>query len=97
MPTYISLINWTQQGMEHIKEGPARLDRAKQATQALGGEFIAFYLVLGRYDAVFIANMPDDEAVARLSLMIGSAGNVRTETLKAFTEKEFRQIVAGLP
>ena len=97
MPTYIMLLNYTQQGMEKIKESPSRLDAAKQAAQRLGGELKAYYLTMGQYDAVVIAEAPNDEVVARFLLSIGAQGNVRTETLRAFTEDEYRKIIAGLP
>jgi uncharacterized protein with GYD domain len=97
MPTYVSLIHFTQKGVESIKEGPARVDRAKQAFRAAGGELKAFYLVMGRYDAVAISEMPNDEAVARVALTNASMGNVRTETSRAFSEDEYRKIIASLP
>ena len=97
MPTYISLIRFTQKGVESIKEGPARLDRAKQAFRAAGGELKAFYLVTGQYDAVAISELPNDEAVARVALATGSGGNIRTETSRAFTEDEYRKIITSLP
>ena len=97
MPTYISLIRFTQKGMETIKEGPKRLDAAKQQFRAAGGELKAFYLVTGQYDAVAISELPNDEAVARLALANASMGTVRTETLRAFTEDEYRKIIAALP
>jgi uncharacterized protein with GYD domain len=97
MPTYISLIRFTQKGMETIKEGPKRLDAAKERFRAAGGELKAFYLVTGQYDAVAISELPNDEAVARLALANGSMGNIRTETLRAFTEDEYRKIIAALP
>jgi len=97
MPTYISLLNFTQQGIEKIKESPARLDKARQAFKAMGAELKAFYLVMGRYDAVVISEAPNDETVGKLVLMIGAQGNVRTETLRAFTEDEYRKMIAALP
>jgi uncharacterized protein with GYD domain len=97
MPTYVSLIRFTQKGVESMKEGPARVDRAKQAFRAAGGELKAFYLVMGQYDAVAISEMPNDEAVARVALANASMGNVRTETSRAFTEDEYRKIIASLP
>jgi uncharacterized protein with GYD domain len=97
MPTYISLIRFTQKGIEAIKEGPKRLDAAKEQFRAAGGELKAFYLVTGQYDAVAISELPNDEVVARVALGNGSRGNVRTETLRAFTEDEYRKIVAALP
>ena len=97
MPTYISLIRFTQKGMETIKEGPKRLDAAKERFRAAGGELKAFYLVTGQYDAVAISELPNDEAVARLALGNSSMGNVRTETLRAFSEDEYKKIIATLP
>ena len=97
MSTYIVLLRYTQQGVQNIKESPTRLDAAKQAFQALGAEVKAFYLVMGQYDAVVVSEAPDDETMAKLALATGSLGNVRTETLRAFTEDEYRQIIAALP
>ena len=97
MATYISLLRFTQQGIENIKESPARLDRAKQAFRAMGAEIKEFYLVAGRYDAVMVLEAPDGETAAKIALAIGSQGNIRTETLQAFPEGEYRKIIAGLP
>ena len=97
MPTYISLVRWTQKGIENIKASPRRLDAAKKAFQAAGGELKEFYLVTGQYDMVVVAEFPDDETQAKVILATGSLGNVRTETLRAFTEDEYRKIIADLP
>ncbi len=97
MPTYITLVRWTQQGIQNIKESSARLDAAKQAFKAMGAELKEVYLVMGRYDLVVIGEVPDDETVAKLSLAIGAMGNIRTETLRAFSEDEFLKIIADLP
>ena len=97
MSTYISLIRYTQKGIENIKESPARLNAAKKAFQAMGAELKEFYLVTGQYDIVIVSEAPNDETVAKLSLAIGSEGAIRTETLRAFTEDEYRKIIAALP
>ncbi len=97
MATYISLLRFTQQGIEKIKESPARLDRAKAAAKAAGGEIKAFYLTMGQYDLVVTTEAPSDEAHAAFILALASAGNVRTESLRAFTEEEYRKIIAALP
>ena len=97
MATYILLINYTQQGIERIKESPERLDRVKELLQSLGGEVRDFYLIMGPYDVVVMIEAPDDQTVARFVLAAGSHGNVRTTTLKAFSESEFREIVQSLP
>src|SRR5438552_790650 len=96
MPTYISLINFTQKGAESIKDGPKRLDAAKERFRAAGAELKAFYLVTGQYDAVAISEAPNDEVVVKLSLRTAAMGNVRTETLRAFNEDEYRRIVASI-
>lgn len=96
MPTYISLINLTPQGVTSIKEGPARLETGKETLKAFGSELKAFYLTMGRYDIVAISEAPDDMAAVKVALAISSAGNVTTETLRAFTEEEYREIVEAL-
>ena len=97
MPTYISLVSYTDQGIRNIKDSPKRLDAAKKLIKDLGGELKGFYLTLGDYDIVTIAEAPSDDAMAKFVLALGSAGNVRTTTLKAFPETEYRKIIQGLP
>jgi len=97
MPTYVILFSWTQKGIENVKESPSRLEAAKSAFQAAGGELREFYSTMGRYDGVVIGEFPSDEAVARVGLATGSAGAVRTETLRAFTEDEYRKTITDLP
>lgn len=97
MATYIILLRYTQQGIKNIKDSPARIDAARQAFRAAGADFTHWFLTLGEYDAVVIAQAPNDETMAKLLLSIGTLGNVSTQTLRAFTEDEFRKLVAGLP
>ena len=97
MPTYISFLSYTQQGIAAVKHGPARLDAAKEAYRKAGGEVKGFYLTMGRYDMILIAELPNDETVATLALGLGAAGNVRSETVRAFTETEYRKVVGTLP
>ncbi|ABF41177.1 conserved hypothetical protein [Candidatus Koribacter versatilis Ellin345] len=96
MPHYISLIRYTQQGAANIKESPKRLDAAKKAAKAAKGKVHSWFLTMGKYDAVIISEFPDDETAARFLLSTGAAGNVSTQTLKAFTEDEFRKIAGSL-
>ena len=96
MPHFVSLVRYTQQGIGKIKESPARLDAGKKAAEKVGGKIHAWYLTMGQYDAVLISEFPNDEAMAKFSLSLASLGNVTTETLKAFTEGEYRNIVSGL-
>ena len=97
MATYISFIQYTQQGLQKIKESPGRLDQAKKAYEAAGGKLKDFYLVMGEYDIVVVADLPNDDAAAKLALSLGAAGNIRTRTSRAFTEAEFRKLVQSLP
>jgi uncharacterized protein with GYD domain len=97
MPTYITLLKYTQKGIENIKEGPSRLDAAKKAIKAAGGEMKAYYLTMGPYDAVSIGESPDDATYAKTILSIASKGAIQTETLRAFTEEEYRKIIADMP
>ncbi len=97
MPTYITLYRYTDQGISNIKESPNRMHAYRQALQDMGGGLKAIYLTMGQYDCVAILELPDDESAARANLALASLGNVRTETLRAFTEDEFRQITDALP
>jgi len=96
MTTYIMLANWTDAGARQVKDSPRRLDQARQALKEMGGEFRAFFMTMGEYDLVAIYEAPDDAVSARLSLMLGMLGNVRTKTMKAFPEGAYREIVGSL-
>ena len=97
MATYVSLINYTDQGIRNVKDSPKRLDAAKKLLKDMGGEMKAFYLTMGGYDIVTVAEAPNDEAVAKFVLTLAASGNVRTTTMKAFPEAEYRKLIAGLP
>ncbi len=97
MPTFITFANWTDQGIRNVKESPARAEAAKELLRSLGGEVKQFYLLTGRYDIVLISEAPDGDVLVKFALAIGSLGNVRTETVRAFPEDEFQRIVADLP
>ena len=97
MGTYLMLVKYTQKGIENIKQSPARLDEAQKASKAVGAHLKEFYLVMGRYDIVIVLEAPDAETVAKMALSLGSKGNVTTETLRDFTEDEYRKIIGALP
>ena len=97
MPTFITLVRWTQKGLENVKDAPSRLDMAKEAYKTMGAEIKEMYLVMGEYDMVVISEVPDDETMAKVLLSIGSQGSSRGETLRAFTEDEYRKIIDALP
>ena len=97
MKTYVMHARFTQQGIQNIKESPDRVEAFRQALEAAGAELVGIYLLMGPYDALAIIKAPDDETITQITLALGSKGNVRTETVRAFTEQEFRQLVAALP
>ena len=97
MHTYVTLYRYTQQGIRNIKESPARVEQARKAIENAGGKFKAIYLTMGRYDLVAVSEWPTDEAAASFLLSLGGAGNVTSETLRAFDENEFKKIVAAIP
>jgi uncharacterized protein with GYD domain len=96
MATYLSLFNWTEQGIRSVKDSPKRLEATRKALKKLGGELKAFYMLQGHYDGVLIFDLPNEEAMTKFLLTTGSAGNVRTTTLRAFTEEEYLKHIAAL-
>ncbi len=96
MPTYIALLKWTQKGISAIKGSPARLEAGRQAFKEAGMEIKETYLTMGRYDLVCMIEAPNDETYAKGMLGLGSQGNVSTETLKTFSEDQFRKIIDSL-
>jgi len=96
MPTYIALLKWTQQGVSKVGSSAKRLDAGRKAFKKAGIEMKDVYLTMGRYDLVCVIEAPDDETYAKAILGLGSQGNVSTETLKAFTEDQYRAIIGSL-
>jgi uncharacterized protein with GYD domain len=94
MPTYISLINYTDQGIRTVKDTLGRSDAAQQLASSMGGSLNAIYWTLGSYDLVAVSEAPDDETATAFALALGSQGNVRTTTLRAFDADAMRGILA---
>ena len=97
MATFISLVNYTDQGIRRVKDSPDRIDAARQAAASIGVEIKDVYLTMGAYDVIVIFEAPSDEAAAKFTLTVGALGNIRTTTLRAFNEAEFRDLIADLP
>lgn len=97
MATYAILINYTREGNLAIKEAPDRAESAMQMAPQLGVEVKDVFWLMGRYDALLIVEAPDDVVASRVSLFSASQGNGVTETMRAFSIDEFREIVKGLP
>jgi uncharacterized protein with GYD domain len=96
MPTYISLVNLTEQGVREARNAPERLQAFDTAVREVGGKLVGFYLVMGQYDYIVITEAPDDQIAARLILGTIAQGSMRTQTMRAFPREEFEQIARGL-
>ena len=93
MPHYISLMRWTSQGMAGLPAWRERVEEGERVIQASGGSLIGVYVTLGRYDVVEIFEAPNDETAYGIVLELARHGNVRTETLRAFTREEAEALV----
>ena len=96
MARYISLLNWTEQGVRNAKETVKRAEAARQAFQKGGGKITDIYWTLGQYDVVVIFEAPDSESAYRLLMAIGIQGNVKSVTLQALDEKEMAKVIQGV-
>ncbi len=90
---YVILWNWTEQGVKNVKEAPKRIASARAAAEGLGGKLTVYY-TMGAFDTVGIAEFPDDETAASFVISLGSLGNVRSTTLRAFSESEAAALIA---
>ncbi len=97
MPTYIGLYKLTDQGIKGLKEAPGRIEAGIKAAEKMGAKVIGFYAVTGEYDYVAIGEFPSDEAATTYALALGSLGNVRTTSLRAYTKEQFAALVKKLP
>jgi uncharacterized protein with GYD domain len=97
MATYLVLSHWTEQGIKDVKESPRRLDAGRALARTFGVEITDFYMTMGEYDMVARLEAPSDEAVAKYILALCSGGAVRTTTLKAFPEAQYKEIIQALP
>ena len=97
MPTFIISINLTHQGIKGIKESPKRMQAGKALLKKMGGRVKQVYLTSGDSDAIMIAEAPDGDIITKFAMVLGSLGNVRTSTARAWPEAEFKKMVAELP
>ena len=97
MHRYIALFKLTEQGIRDVKNAPKRIEQSINGMEAMGGKLVDFYMVLGDYDYVAISEWPSEEAAMTFLLALGSQGNVRTTTLKAFDRGQFADLVSRLP
>ena len=93
MATYIVLANFTDQGIRNVKDTAKRADVFKELAKSLGATVKDVYWTLGQYDVAAVVEAPDDVTVTALGLMLGKSGNVRTQTLRAFSRTDMDAIL----
>ena len=96
MPTYLMLADWTEKGFAELDGSPERLDAARDLAASLGGTLREFFMTMGEHDMAAVIEMPDDAAMARFALTLARRGAVTTETVKAYTENEYRDVIGEL-
>lgn len=93
MPTYVTLVRWTDQGRQKASSIADRIEDVRQQGEQMGVKTIGHYVTMGRFDQVVVMDAPDDETMARMLLMVAGRGNAETETLRAWTVDEVRNLV----
>jgi uncharacterized protein with GYD domain len=96
MATFISLVNFTDQGIRNVKDSPDRYEAFRAMAEKMGAKVKGVYYTIGHYDMVLIVEGSDEVAMTAM-LKVGSLGNVRTETLRGFSLEEMRKIVGKMP
>jgi uncharacterized protein with GYD domain len=93
MATYVVLFNWTDQGIKTYKDSPGRVDAAREQMADLGVQIKDIYWTVGGHDLVGIVEAGDDESLTKALLALGAGGNIRTTTLRAFSQAEFTSLL----
>ena len=96
MPTFISLLNWTDEGVRSYRDTLDRAKAADELAERMGGKLKDVYWTVGPYDVVSVAEFPDDETGTAFLLALGSQGNIRTTTLRAFNRDEMAQVLSKI-
>lgn len=96
MATFISLVNFSDQGIRNVKDSPERYEAFRAMAEKVGIKVKGFYYTMGRYDMVLILEGSDEAAMTAM-LKVGSLGNVRTETLRGFSVEEMRKMIGKMP
>ncbi|HWC37983.1 MAG TPA: GYD domain-containing protein [Acidimicrobiales bacterium] len=94
MPTYVSLINWTDKGIKDYRQSPKRASDFTKLVEGSGGKVRELLWTVGEYDIVSVVDFPDDDSAVAALLQQCSAGNIRTKTLRAFDSKQMEGIIA---
>jgi uncharacterized protein with GYD domain len=93
MPIYVQLLKWTDQGRKNAESLPDRVEAVQKKISDMGVTVIGHYLTMGQYDQVVVSEAPDDETVAKITVMVAGRGNVASETMRAFTMDEVRKLI----
>ena len=97
MATFVCLVNFTEHGIREFEDSPHRAAEFKSTAEKVGVSVKQVYWTMGAYDAMMILEAADDEAMAAAMLHLGSLGNVKTQTLRAFDPSEVKEIIAKVP
>ncbi len=97
MVTYMLLLKWTEQGIKNVKDTVKRGDDLRKLSERLGGRVTSLYWTQGPYDVVALLEAPDEATANAISIALGMGGNVRTDTLRAFSADEMQSIISKLP
>ena len=97
MPTFICLVNWTDQAAKHPTESTKRAQAVRQIAEKVGGKLLSAYVTTGQYDAIATFEMPDGDAMIKAVTALNALGNHRTTTVRALTPDEFRKLASQAP
>ena len=93
MPTYVSLVHWTEQGIKNYKDTISRAEDFSKLVESSGGRVREMLYTVGEYDIVVVVDFPDDETGTAVLLQVGALGNVRKQTMRAFSSDEMATII----
>ena len=97
MPTFVGMLSWTDQGVRTVKDTPKRIQAARERAKKLGVEIKQVFLTTGEFDILVIAEANDGDSMAKMAMAAGAEGNVRTRTVRAWTEPENAKLISELP
>ncbi|MFY9772537.1 MAG: GYD domain-containing protein [Xanthobacteraceae bacterium] len=96
MPTFIIMMNWTEQGIRNVKDAPKRAAAAKEMAKKVGVEIKQTYLTNGQFDLVSIVESASGDNIAKFCMQVGALGNVRTSTVRAWSQDEYMKLISEL-
>jgi len=97
MPTFICLLNWTDQGAKTAKDAGKRYQASRALAEKVGGKLLGSYITTGEYDVIATLDMPDGQAMTRFAVALSASGNARTTTVRAYPPEEFAELAAAAP